>query len=67
MTNDEIKIALREKCAVVWRDKTYDYIRAWQVAFDEHTGRFVSSVELIERRRGIFTSIIAPASEVEIK
>ena len=66
MTNDEIKIALREKCAVVWRGKTYDYINSWNVTYSERANSFISSVELVERRSGTYTAIMALASEVEI-
>lgn len=66
MTNEEIRYALRAKCAVVWRGKIYDYIQAWRVSVDAQTKKYISSLEIVERRPQSYVLYIALADEVEI-
>ena len=70
MTNDEIKIALRERLPIRHRDRArqtafvYEYAQAWRVTVDKY-GRFISSLELVTGGN-VRSMTVASADECEI-
>lgn len=72
MTNDEIKAALKNKSHILYDGCLYRYARAWRVSVSPR-GEFISSLELVERRRrtdgfGEYeTIVVAPAEKCEVR
>ena len=50
MTNDEIRAALKNKSRIMYNGMMFHYAKAWRVSVSPR-GDFISSLELIERRR----------------
>lgn len=71
MTNDEIKAALKDKSQILYNGYLYRYAKAWRVSVSPR-GEFISSLELIQRRRradglGEYeTIVVAPAEKCEV-
>lgn len=72
MTNEEIRAALKNKSSIMYDGCLYRYARAWRVSVSKD-GEFISSLELIERRRrtdglGEYeTVVVAPAEKCEVR
>ena len=71
MTNDEIRAALKNKSRIVYDGMMFHHARAWRVSVSTK-GEFISSLELIQRRRrtdglGMCeTVVVAPAEKCEV-
>lgn len=65
MTNDEIKYALKARCAVVAGGKKYERILSWRVSVDDYTNAFCSTLECVEDRYGVKFVKQFPAADVE--
>lgn len=71
MTNEEIKAALKNKSRIMYDGMMFHYAKAWRVSVSPR-GDFISSLELIERRRradglGEYeTIVVAPAEKCEV-
>ena len=71
MTNDEIRAALKNKSRIMYDGMMFHYAKAWRVSVSPR-GDFISSLELIERRRradglGEYeTIVVAPAEKCEV-
>ena len=65
MTNDEIKYALKTRCAVVASGKIYERILSWRVTVDDYTNAFLSTLECVEDRYGVKFVKSFPATDVE--
>lgn len=72
MTNDEIRAALKNKSRIMYDGMMFHYAKAWRVSVSPR-GDFISSLELIERRRradglGEYeTIVVAPAEKCEVR
>ena len=71
MTNEEIRAALMNKSRIVYDGILYNRAQAWRVSVSPK-GEFISSLELIQRRRrtdglGMCeTVVVAPAEKCEV-
>lgn len=72
MTNDEIRAALKNKSRIMYDGMMFHYAKAWRVSVSPR-GEFISSLELIQRRRradgpGEYeTVVVAPAEKCEVR